>query len=654
MLFTERGVYRPGEKVYLTAMLRDGSGKAAPGVPLTLKIVRPDNVEYSRELLKDEGDGGRSFTLKIPATAMTGTWRMSAHVDPKGPSIGDTAFLVEDYTPERLEMSLAPQSKTIAPDAAVPVAVSGRYLYGAPAADLALEGEVNVSAAASGPEGFADYQFGLEDETFAPLRKPLENLPLTDAKGAAQILAELPPLTQTTKPLKADLVIRMREPSGRVLADTATLKVLPAKPIIGVKPDFEGGHTADGGTAGFQLVVLDRDGKPAVMKGLNWELSRLERRFQWYNRDGRWDYETVQYVRKVANGTVDVEAGAPAHIETAVDYGSFRLEVTAPGAAALPASVNFTSGWYVSETGETPDILDVALDKETYKPGDEAKVQISARMAGEAVVAIVSDKLLAIQTVPVPENGANLTFKVGEEWGPGAYVMAELYRPMDAGAKRMPGRAIGVKWLGFDASDHTLGIALNAPEKARPNHRLTIPLTLTGLASGETAHVTVAAVDLGILHLTRYAEPDPDGYYFGQRRLGTEIRDLYGKLIDGMQGIRGTIRSGGDGGPGGLAVQGRPLNAEPVAFYSGIVEVGADGKARGDIRHPGLRRHLAHHGDRLERHKAGPRRQGHDHSRSGRGAGHAAEIPDHRRQIRAASEHPERRRCRRRVRTLRL
>ena len=579
MLFAERGVYRPGEKVFLTALLRDGAGKAAAGIPLTLKIFRPDNVEFGRELLKDEGDGGRSLTLNVPKTAMTGTWRISAHADPKGPSIGDTAFLVEDYTPERLEMSLTPQASVISPEAPVTVAVEGRYLYGAPAADLALEGEVNVSASGSGPEGFADYQFGLEDETFSPLRKPLDNLPLTDSNGAARIIAELPTLTQTTKPLKAQLTVRMREPSGRVLSDTTPLIVRPAKPIIGIKPEFEGRHAGDAGSAAFQILVLDRDGKPAAMKGLNWELSRLERRFQWYNRDGRWDYETVEYVRKVANGAVDVAAGQPARVQTALDNGSFRLEVTAPGADALPASVNFSSGWYVSESGETPDILDVALDKETYKPGEEAKVQLSPRMAGEAVVTVVSDKLLALQTVSVPESGGSVTFKVGEDWGPGAYVMAELYRPMDAGAKRMPGRAIGVKWLGFDASGRTLGVALGTPEKARPNQRLTIPLTLTGLASGEKAHVTVAAVDLGILNLTGYAAPEPDSYYLGQRRLGMEIRDLYAKLIDGMQGVRGTIRSGGDGGPAGLSVQGRPLNAEPIAFYSGIVEVGADGKA---------------------------------------------------------------------------
>jgi uncharacterized protein YfaS (alpha-2-macroglobulin family) len=579
LIFAERGVYRPGEKVYLTALLRDDTGKASGGVPLTLKIYRPDNVEFSREVLQDAGDGGRTLTLEIPKAAMTGTWRAALHVDPKASSIGATAFLVEDYTPERLEMSLTPAKAEISAESGVEVKVEGRYLYGAPASELGLEGEVNVSARGTAPEGYKGYNFGLEDETFSPLRNPLENLPNTDGKGTATILAQLPALTQTTKLLKADVVIRMREPSGRVLAETTELDVRPAKPFIGIKPDFKGSHAGDAGSSAFEIVVLDRDGKPAAMKGLAWELSRLETRFQWYNRDGRWDYETVTYVRKVSNGTVDVEAGQPEHIETATGYGRFRLEVTAPGSQALPASVGFYSGWYASESGETPGILDLALDKASYKAGEQVQVKISPRMAGEAVVAIVSDKVLAMQAVAVPESGTTVSFEAGEDWGPGAYVMAELYRPMDADAKRMPGRAIGVKWLGFDASDRTIGVALELPEKVRPNQTLNIPLTLTGLARGETARVTVAAVDVGILNLTDYEAPQPDKYYFGQRRLGTEIRDLYGKLIDGMQGVRGTIRSGGDGAPSGMGIQGRPLNAEPVAFYSGIIEVGDDGKA---------------------------------------------------------------------------
>ncbi len=156
------------------------------------------------------------------------------------------------------------------------IEVDGRYLYGAPASDLGLEGEVNVSAGGTAPDGYGDYQFGLADETFAPLRNPLENLPQTDEYGKATVLAELPVLSQTTKPLKADVVIRMREPSGRVLTETTRLDVRPSKPFIGIKPEFEGSYAGDASSTAFQLVVLDRDGKPTAMKDVNWELSRLE------------------------------------------------------------------------------------------------------------------------------------------------------------------------------------------------------------------------------------------------------------------------------------------------------------------------------------------------------------------------------------------
>ena len=577
MLFTERGVYRPGEKVFLTALLRDASGKAVPGMPLTLKVMRPDNVEHERQLLKDEGAGGRSLTLSVATTAMTGTWRVSAHADPKGPAIGEVSFLVEDYTPERLEMKLSSDKTVIGAGEPATIAIDGRYLYGAPAAQLGLEGEVNISARGGGPAGFEAYQFGLEDEPFAPQRKVMEALPSTDNNGHAEIKAELPQIAQTTKPLKADVFIRLREPSGRVLSEKTSFDVRPAKPSVGIKPQFSGGNSGDGGAASFDIVVLDRDGKPSAMPGLKWELSRIETRFQWYSRDGRWQFERINYVRKDANGTVSVEPGKPARIDVPVQYGSFRLDVTAPGDQALPASDAFSAGWFASEGNETPDMLDLALDKASYKPGDTVNVKLSPRMAGEAIVAVVSDRLLTSQIVAVPASGSSASFTVDKAWGPGAYVVAELYRPMDVAAKRMPGRAIGAKWIALDAKPRTLDVAMATPEKTRPNQRLTIPVTIAGAASGDVAYVTVSAVDLGILNLTNYPVPQPEKHYFGQRRLATELRDLYGKLIDGMQGIRGTIRSGGDGS--GLSGSGRPPSAEPVAFYSGIVQVGANGAA---------------------------------------------------------------------------
>jgi alpha-2-macroglobulin len=115
-------------------------------------------------------------------------------------------------------------------------------------------------------------------------------------------------------------------------------------------------------------------------------------------------------------------------------------------------------------------------------------------------------------------------------------------------------------------------------EKASPRAPLEIGLALPGLPAGEEAYVIVAAVDQGILNLTRYQPPDPDGWYFGQRRLGMELRDLYGQLIDRMQGVPGAVRSGGDGGM--MSIQGPPPTEELVAFFSGVVRVDDQGRAQ--------------------------------------------------------------------------
>ena len=114
MVFTERGVYRPGENVYVTALLRDAAANAVPRTPLILKLFRPDGVEDRREMLADQGNGGRSWQITLPETAMTGSWRLAAFVDPKAPALYEKTFLVEDYVPERLEMKLTATQPVIA------------------------------------------------------------------------------------------------------------------------------------------------------------------------------------------------------------------------------------------------------------------------------------------------------------------------------------------------------------------------------------------------------------------------------------------------------------------------------------------------------------------------------------------------------------
>src|SRR5258706_16343160 len=147
----------------------------------------------------------------------------------------------------------------------------------------------------------------------------------------------------------------------------------------------------------------------------------------------------------------------------------------------------------------------------------------------------------------------------------------------------MPGRAIGVQWFAIDRSARTLAVDMTLPPLVRPNTTLRVPVKIDGLA-GEEARVVVAAVDVGILNLTRYKPPAPDDYFLGQRRLTSDIRDLYGQLIDGMQGARGQIKTGGDDGPAEL--KGSPPTQTPPAPYSGIFPATAHRTATGVSDNP--------------------------------------------------------------------
>ena len=574
-VYTERGVYRSGETVQVTALVRDGQGMAALDVPLTLVVERPDGVEYRRAVVADQGLGGRALSVALVPSAPTGTWRVRAFADPKRPPVGEATFLVEDYVPDRIEFDLASKAKGISKTSAAEITVDGRFLYGAPAAKLELEGEVIVSPASERP-GFARYQFGLADEDVETTRQPLENLPATDSNGKASFVVKLEKQPETTRPLEAQVVVRMAEAGGRAVERELTLPVTADGPMIGVKPLFSGRSLGEGENATFDVVFAAPDGASLARNGLRYELLKVDTKYQWYRRDGVWDFEPVKTTRRVADGQIDVAADRPARISVPVQWGRYRLEVSTGDRSGPLTSVGFDAGWYAEASADTPDLLEIALDKPEYVPGESMTVAVTARTAGKVTLNVIGDRLVSTVTQDVAAGTAQLRVPVGSDWGSGAYVVATLRRPLDSRAERMPGRAIGVQWFSINRKARTLALDMSLPTLLRPNSALRIPIKVDGLNPGEEARIVVAAVDVGILNLTGYKPPAPDDYYLGQRRLTAEIRDLYGQLIDGMQGARGQIKTGGDAA---VELQGSPPTQKPLALYSGIVTVKADGTA---------------------------------------------------------------------------
>jgi len=574
---TERGVYRPGETVHYTALVRDARAYAVDDLPLTAVVERPDGVEFSRIGLSDGGLGGYATDIAMQDDAMRGAWRLALHADIKAPPLAETTWLVEDFEPERLAIEVSTDAAQLDPEEPVEFTVAAKYLYGATAPGLIVDGDVAINPV-TGLDAFPGYRFGRDDDTVETSREPLGATAETDKDGYATLEVALPELPETTRLLSADVIVRVTDTDGRAVEKTLTRPIAPSGPVIGIRPLFEGDGAPEGSTARFDAIAVSAEGARIPASGLEWTLDRLETDYQWYRTNGTWTWEPITRSRRIAAGTVDVATDAPARIEAPVEWGEYRLSVTGTGDVDTSSSMKFTAGWYVASAGsDTPDVLAVALDKPAYRIGETALLRLEPRFAGTALVMVVDDRVIAMRQVEVPEEGTSVELPVTDAWGPGAYVTAALYRPMDIAAKRMPARALGLTWAKVDPGNRALSVALDLPEESRPRGPLTVPVSVGNLAPGEEAYVTVAAVDLGILNLTEYKPPAPDEWYFAQRRLGVEIRDLYGQLIDRMQGEPGTVRSGGDGGPVRLGAP--PPTQKLVAFHSGIVRVNDDGTA---------------------------------------------------------------------------
>src|SRR6185503_12262391 len=418
---------------------------------------------------------------------------------------------------------------------------------------------------------FAAYTFGGQDES-KNYEPPLITLtgPDTDDKGKSTIEWAGDQVKDTSLPLRAQLTARVFEPgNGRATKTEKSLPLRTRDVYLGIRPNFDGRYAREGADTGFDIVALGPDGKQ-IADNVEYSLERITYNYQWYLSDGRWRWQSVTADRQIDAGTMQLKADAPVSFAKRLDWGPHKLTIT-DKRANVSTTVSFYVGWWGGDASAeaAPDTLKVASDREKYAPGDTAKLRIEAPFAGEAVVTIATDKVYETMSAQIPAGGTTIDVPVKAEWGAGAYALVTAWRPLAAPAERTPVRAIGATWLGIDPGLRTLQVQLAAPEKVTPRQRIEVPLRVAN-AQGTDAYVTLAAVDEGILQLTRFKTPKPADYYFGKRQLGLAVRDDYGRLLDTKADELGKIRTGGDAGDiGGLDI----VPTRTVALFSGPVKL---------------------------------------------------------------------------------
>lgn len=586
-----RDLYRPGETLRVSALLRDSDGKPIPPQPVFLTLKQPDGRQWSQARIEPRELGYLEWTQPLPPDAPTGRWQIEFRLDPAAREANQAlALRIEEFLPERLKLDLDAAQQRLRAGDKLALDVRGDYLYGAPAAGNRFTARLTVTNDAHPLDAHKDFYFGDPTLDLPKEARDVVDTTLDDhgrLRSEIDVLADLP----LKAPLAALISGSVFESGGRSVTRTLKRTVWPADALVGVRPLFDPKDGANAnGRVGFELIRANTQGELLAAQGLKLSLVRENRHYHWnYDKTSGWRFDFTRSFDTVESRDIATAAGQAVKFDVPVEWGGYRIEVLDP-ATGLTLRFPFTAGWSWDDENRgkeaRPDKIKLALDKPRYRAGDTLKVTVTAPQAGPGLLLVESDKLLYTRPIEV-RDATTFEIPVTPEWERhDVYVSALVLRGGSAASKVTPARAVGVAHVVMDRGDRKIAVEISAPQQMKPELPLPVEIKAPALA-GKTAFVTVSAVDVGILNITRFVRPDAVAWFFGQRRLGVDAYDLYGRLIESFDGALAKLRYGGDMAPAALPQARRPTaKVQTVDLFSGAVKLDAQGGARLDLPVP--------------------------------------------------------------------
>jgi len=577
-VYTDRGVYRPGESANCVTIVR-GKNNAAPSqFPIKMQVLGPDNKilrEFRGQLNRE---GACEFKVSLPEYIKTG--RYLAKVIAATKEIGRTGFSVEEFMPDRIKVKVETDKANANVGEEVKINVEGQYLFGAPVAGGEVYADCSIEAKRFSLPQWSSFAFADDERTYKrqDIQLGEDNL---DDKGQYAYTLKIPADIKPPSSLRAVIAATVSEPGGRAVSAYKAIDIHPYSHYVGIRRTEEGYAEIDKDTK-IEYIVVDHDGKATSGRKLKVSCYYLRWHtiMKWVDGHYRYTSERQKELLKSFDVTSHAKVGFFQFKPT--DYGEYKIEIEdASGASA--ATRFYASGWgYAPWAMENPDRLEIGLDKTSYLPGDVAKAQIRAPFAGKLIVTVERGKIYNYRVVMMKENTGEIDIPVLDGYAPNVYISASLIRSTKSLERHAPARAFGIVPLKIDNAQNRLAIKLDTVGEIKPKEELTVNFTIATLPSRlqSKPYVTIAAVDEGICQLTNFRTPEPHAYFFAKRRHSIASYDIYSAVLPEVEPASTSSSTGGDGVDAARKKHLSPVSVQrvkPVSLWSGLVEADENG-----------------------------------------------------------------------------
>lgn len=537
-LFSERNLFRPGDRLELAALVRDAALAPAPAVPVALRIRGADGKPWRTLNGTLDAWGAASFEAALPRHLRSGLYRAELLFPGQTTVLGSFAFRIQSFLPPRLRVTLTPPGDALHFPEKSRFRVRAEYLHGGAAAGLPLESMVLFEPRDFAPDGWAAYRFHDESRSFTPLREPLGEGRLDEA-GAITLALPTGELPAPPSMLTATLAATVRDFDGRATSAFSEIPVHRYPRYVGLKT--LPGQTPVETPLPIETVLLDPAGRLVTTNAaLEMIVERISRTFR-LERDaeGVGSYRSRETIRVTETRPLEVREGAGRTEWTPTRPGEFRITVAdRTGGARAARRVRVTEG-FGSGAPSAPNParpLKLSLDETAPRiPGGTARLCVEAPFPGWALVTVEGPGLHAVRVRRMEQTAAVFDLPLPAlPRGHGVFAAVTVVRALPPGAFPRPARAAGILRIPIDRPDARLALEWALPEAPlRPGTRSDIAVRVRDAegrpASG--AQVWMLAVDEAIASLGHYPPPDPSAGFFRNSRLDIRQSDPFHLLL---------------------------------------------------------------------------------------------------------------------------
>lgn len=578
-IYAERNLYRPGEKIHASVIVRTEENTLPGEMPIKLKLVMPTGKEFStkRKTLNEQGSCEVDFD--IPKTAITGTYSLYAYTG-NDVLLNTYYFSIEEFMPDRIKVNLSVKKNNITMNDSIVSRIQVDNLYGTPAANRKYDWELNINKVNFSPKKYPDYNFSIDKSFYF---SSIYRNGSTNSKGQAVESYKLDSKLTNNGLLKANIHVTVFDETGRPVHRYENIDIYTQSTFFGIK--YFNSYVSTRQPLTFNIIALDANEK--LLSSQSAVVTIIRKEWQSIIQEsygGKYRYVSNQIEKIVKQENIQISGENTKYSFTPTLNGEYEIRVAKTGTSSYVSNSFYAYGAgdsdFTSFEVNTEGNVDITTNKESYKLGEEVKILFTTPFDGKLLMALERNKVIYYEYLDVKNQSASYSFKATEEHLPNVYITATLIRPM-AQSNLPLTVATGFKNITIEDEKRILPLTVTVANSSRSKMEQTIQIK-----TAPNAYVTVAAVDEGILQIMNYKTPNPYNYFYQKMALSVSNINLYPMLLPEYATTKSS--SGGDGFEM-MAGRVDPTfvnRVKNVSFWSGIQQADGSGNLKYTIQVP--------------------------------------------------------------------